>query len=345
MTNIPNKLDQKIKESLGNYTEPYSESGWERLSKELDARGGNSGMKWQWKYSMNTIIGASILGGVILLTAILTTSGNDVSANVPSSSMTEKKETGTYKPRSSKSISTLENNVLTANMLLESSVFGSAGQVQPSTAPQNSDATNTMMYAQYYGSAPAPKSPIVQIKPNSSGDIVNPLIRGNPFVMQDQYNDLSSNLPKIDDRNNGKGMKLSPEELKIFTNNQLLSQKGVIFGDQIDPRKGYIHPTKETDSMQRLMQYWNKLSDESEQTTLPDSLNTKTLPDLNSPVPDTDQPKEKKKKAKKSKGEKVKETKNSGDDGNNTSKDDEQIKRRPDKPKDDHRKDPLNPYR
>jgi hypothetical protein len=347
MTNIPNKLDQKIKESLDGYSAQYNESGWERLSKELDARGTNSSMKWKWQYSMNTIIGATVLGGVILLTTILTTSNNNISANVPYS-LKEKQEGSVYKPRSAKSIFAIEHNAVTVNMLVGGSAVTS--EKSPSTAPQTTVNAGAMLYAQYYGNNPITKSPLVQIKTNSSGSLINPLMRGNPFVMQGRFEDLTSNLPRMDERINGKGMKLSPEELKIFTNNQYLSNKGVIFGDQIDPRKGYIHATKETDSMQRLMQYWSKTDEETKDVRVPDSMNIVNTPE-NNLVPTVDPPKEEnKKKSKKNKTPKepketkVKENNNPEPDTISTTPK-EHIKRRNDKPKEDTRKDPFNPYK
>ena len=178
--------------------------------------------------------------------------------------------------------------------------------------------------------------------------LTNPLVRG--YLLGNE-SPVNSQQPIVI-KQGGSELKLTPEELRLFSDPTLLNtRKGLIFPDQIDSKKGYILPSKEADSMKKIQYYQDKpeLTPELINDMKQDEETDKKTSDTDSK---SDAPKPPKKEKKKKKDENA-DTKNSSELTPKTSPEKqggekgtiENKKKRSDKPKDGGaKKDPLDPY-
>ncbi len=330
----PDKLDSKVKDSLQNMEVPFDPSGWDRLERNLDAKGSSSSFKWNWKYSLNAFI--VIAASAALTWYVLYQNDTQVSQDkitpVKNNNDVVKKE----KPTPQVNANTGDNNSVTETVTtpVASPVYYATWPTKPNNANTETDGNGS--------------NPEFTDEMKKRSYIENPLMRGENLTNPIGYDNFHK-------KTGANGTMLSPDELSLFTSPEYLAnQKTFFFGDQIDEKKGYIYNTKEKDSMRRL--FFLKQQEEEELKRL-EKLNKSYEKDTTAaetPVVPNDNPPRKKRDKKPTKDSKKVDSVSSeptpdSDTPKDVIEDDkkkvEPKKNRDDKPKLDGRKtDPLNPY-
>ena len=173
----------------------------------------------------------------------------------------------------------------------------------------------------------------------------NPLLRG--YILGDSP---LSGQQQVVEKIAGSELKLTADELRLFSDPSLLKgRRELIFGDQIDSKKGYILQSKEADSMKKIIFFQEhpdlnpELMNTKEEETKTDAENDKKT--------DTTKPPKKSKKEKSKKIETSDTGNANGGEVNTPEKKDgkksgvEDRKKKADKPKDGGmKKDPTDPY-
>jgi hypothetical protein len=224
MINSPNnRLDEFVKQSLENYQVPFNEAHWNEFESKLGSQPRVNPFR-KWNFSLNTII-----GGMIILSAaafIYAMTGG--------------------KPETKDAV-TGNKNTVTINT--------------PSTAPQTKTQVETTTTARNNDPGSLNNAHIdpftFSIHNNSpysfftSSDLSNPDGANEKIDPVDQPNGFSftSTNPPVMNTGTNDGQ-LNPQELQdALKNTGSTVVNNNIFPDQIDPLKGVVKSTKETDTM------------------------------------------------------------------------------------------------
>ncbi|MCC7301894.1 MAG: hypothetical protein IT233_04560 [Bacteroidia bacterium] len=247
---MPDKLESKIKESLHDTGIPFDPSGWERLERDLDARGSKTSFKLNvnWKYSLNTVLvvaaASALVWGIVAISGeIRDWAGKE---QVPVNSVGEPPQP-----------------ILTQTPV---PVVSSPQEKTPVDAGNKEVVVQqffpTQVYTIPYPYYNVPQYPVQQndqmaledpeqIDGEFSDVVKNRPVLTNPLLRHYMLGESSlSKQPENNVQNAGSEMKLTPEEMKLFRDITLTRGRGeLIFGDQIDPRKGIVGKSKEGDSL------------------------------------------------------------------------------------------------
>ncbi len=343
---MPDKLDSKIKDSLRDSETPFDPSGWDRIERNLDAQVSTPQFKFKmnWKYSLNTVLvvvaGSALIAGAIKLTDYLSQVPEQVSSAPQPVVITPKKNVSTPIVKSTTSEPQKE---VVVQQFFPTQVYNI--QYPLYNGMKYNGPPNDQVATENYNSE-GEFSELVKNRPI----LTNPLVRG--YLLGNE-SPVNSQQPVVL-KQGGSELKLTPEELRLFSDPSLLnSRKGLIFPDQIDSKKGYVLPSKEADSMKKIQYFQEKpeittelindLKKEEDMDKKTSDTDTKT----DAPKPPKNNKKEKNKKIENT------DTKNSSDQDPTVSPEKkngekgtiENKKKRSDKPKEGgSKKDPLDPY-
>ena len=242
---MPNKLDSKIKESLRDSETPFDPSGWDKLERNLDANAAKAKFKIRvnWKYSLNTVLvivaGSALIAGAIQLSKYIGNMPEDKpAAMIP----VVKKELPVAPVVSVTKTETVPGKEVVVQQFFPTQVYNIQYPIY-----------NGMKYNG------APNDQVAMENLNPEGEfseevksrplLKNPLLRG--YILGDSP---LSGQQQVVEKIAGSELKLTADELRLFSDPSLLKgRRELIFGDQIDSKKGYILQSKEADSMKKII--------------------------------------------------------------------------------------------
>lgn len=248
---MPDKLESKVKECLRDTEIPFDPSGWDRLERDLDAKGAKTSFKFNvnWKYSLNTllvVVAASALVWGIVRTSqwIASDTGTEpvTSSQQPKVSGTPVKQMPSLSLSSQQPVTTApENKEVVVQQFFPTQVYN-------------------IQYPVYNPSYAQPTNDQVALETENVDGEFSELVKNrpvihNPLMRQLILGDLNASLKDKQSGMQAAGseMKLSPEEMQLFKEITITRGRGeLIFGDQIDPRKGIVGKSKEGDSVKTI---------------------------------------------------------------------------------------------
>jgi hypothetical protein len=227
MINSPNNgLDEFVKQSLENHRVPFNEAHWKEFESKLGSQPRVNPFS-KWNFSLNTII-----GGIVIL-----------SASVFIYAMSNRTS-----PEQNKTVSNPTTLTTVSTTVKKETVPAPVVNTNTSTAsnetPVNNVNVDPFMFSVHSSSTYSFFTSNDLSNSEGTAETTNPVEKPNGFSFTSTNNNTITNVSSSNDD------KLDPKELQdalkdsgptVINNN--------IFPDQIDPLKGVVKSTKETDTM------------------------------------------------------------------------------------------------
>lgn len=214
--NNDQQLDQAVKEALESYEVPFESSAWAEMEQALDTAPKTYHPFKKWSFSLNTIIAIAVLAGGLLI-FIYSTSGAAGTKN-------DKENTAVNEaPAPAKEQQPAAKNT---SPVVTTTPVVTAPQTPENTAPVTADQQVT---------TPAP------------GKTQHPAYTNNSGSYQWQPKKKTTTTASNEQQNT------TPEQGEMDFM-KMTEQQNIVpaFGDQIDPVRGFVHGTNESDKMKKL---------------------------------------------------------------------------------------------
>jgi hypothetical protein len=221
MTNSPNnRLDEFIKETMKNYEVPYNEAHWQEFESQLNAQPRNVS-SFNWKFSLNTIL---IITAAGIVSAF-------VYASVSHSS--DKKQDDAVQQN------TLTKNIPVNNTVQPNENKDAVTNGEQDVVTNNTSGNNNSVFTSSDLSSAGNNSADVQSNDNSKSNTYS-LTGGSNYSSYGGFN-----------KNTNPDASIDPKELQKQLSEGEKDKNGMplYFPDMIDKRKGFIYPTKESDTI------------------------------------------------------------------------------------------------